>query len=463
MSAPMLLAVNAAGLALMLVLYLAPSKYVIADQLVAAMLLVLLGVRGLRPSGAMEGVKHLVPLLVMLLYVPTFGAASVAEALPWIKGIMIGLMCYLLLYAIFCNEAVEHRRLLAVGIFLAPGLVYFTLMWLDIFWALFNHKVAFHTNSNFGLLEHIKDVPRVGRRYLSMALMHLLCGAGLLAWYFHHPLIRRVALILFGAGLLSLALLDARAAYLSVILGGMLLFLAVGPQWTMRQLGRITGMGGMTYLLLGGLLLVVAGVGYNAGKSRWNSLEESLAAATHDVFESQVPLSRRPFVDGDFWNSPIEDLGACYREQQFRCRVDQSAYLRIAWLLVGGRSLIDHPLGIGYSPDYLGRLWGVAGQTGKYQRADSFMVEHIVTFGLPGILLYALLVGRLLYSLRRSIRARTASFMHVGVCALILVCIGRALVDVFDEGLWRYLMALLGIYYGLLHPSEIRDRRIQNA
>ena len=104
----------------------------------------------------------------------------------------------------------------------------------------------------------------------------------------------------------------------------------------------------------------------------------------------------------------------------------------------------------------MGRLWGVAGDTGKYQRCDSFLVEHIVSFGLPGVALYALLVWGVLATLRRAMRVGTASAGLVLVCGIILVCVGRSLVDVFSEGLWRYLMALLGIYYGLLHASEGR-------
>lgn len=130
----------------------------------------------------------------------------------------------------------------------------------------------------------------------------------------------------------------------------------------------------------------------------------------------------------------------------------------MAWLLVGLTSVVDHPLGIGYSDNYLGRLWGVAGDDGKYQRSDSFLVEHIVSFGLPGIALYGWLVWGVLRTLQRSVRSGEASATLVLVCGIILVCVGRGLVDVFSEGLWRYLMALLGMYYGLLHADGRRTK-----
>ena len=187
-------------------------------------------------------------------------------------------------------------------------------------------------------------------------------------------------------------------------------------------------------------------------------MSDSFAAAAHDVLHWEVELAQRPFVNESYWNAPIEDIDACYLEGHFRCKIDQSAYLRMAWLLSGMQSLIEHPWGIGYSDDYMARLWGVAGEKGKYQRSDSFLVEHIVSFGLLGIMLYALLVWGLLRSLRSAMRSGYASVVLVAICGIILVCVGRGLVDVFTEGLWRYLMALLGMYYGLLHSNEWRTR-----
>lgn len=187
-------------------------------------------------------------------------------------------------------------------------------------------------------------------------------------------------------------------------------------------------------------------------------MSDSFAAAAHDVFDSEVEMAQRPFVNESYWSAPIVDIDTCYLEGHFRCRIDQSAYLRMAWLLSGMQSLINHPWGIGYSADYMARLWGVAGEKGKYQRSDSFLVEHIVSFGLVGIVLYAWLLWGLLRSLRCAIRTDNATVVLVAVCGIICICVGRALVDVFTEGLWRYLMALLGMYYGLLHSNQWRTR-----
>lgn len=453
-------AASALLLSIIFTLYLAPSKYFMADLLAALLLVIAIGAFGLRRSGVITAIKPLAPLLAMLLYVVVFDLSRGDEsgAAPYVRELLIGFVPFLLLYVMFRNQTRSDAPVLAVGVFLVPGLVHIAFMYLDIVLAIQQGDVPFLSSSKHGLLEYIKEAPRVGRRYLSLALLHLLCGGLLMAWYLRRAPTRYWAWGLSSFSVLSLALLDARAAYASVLIGGGLLAMAVGPSraWQSLKSFMPTGPGGR--LLLVSLLVASAGLGYSAGKSRWVAMSYSFAAAAHDVFDSEVELAQRPFVNESYWSEPIEDIDACYLEGHFRCKIDQSAYLRMAGLLSGIQSLVEHPLGIGYSDDYMARLWGVAGEQGKYQRSDSFLVEHIVSFGLPGSMLYALLVWSLLRSLRYAVRSCNAPILLVAVCGIILVCVGRGLVDVLTEGFWRYLMALLGMYYGLLHSKEWRTK-----
>lgn len=449
-------------LSVIFTLYMAPTaaKYQSADMLAAALLVLGLTTIGVRRSELIGAIKPLAPLLAMLAY----GSARLlllgdgGGAYLW--QLLFGFVPYLLFYLLFRNQSLTATRapLLIMAIFILPGLVHVAYMYFDIGLALQKGAVAFMESSKQGLLEYVKESPRVGRRYLSVAILHLLCGALLMAWYFRRSLGRYCAWVIAGLCVLSLALLDARAAYVSVIIGGLLMVFAVGPARAWQALRSFLPIGLGWKLVLAGLLAGAIAVGYSAGKSRWVAMSYSLQAAAHDVLDAKEELAQRPYVNAAYWSAPIEDINTCYLEGHFRCKVDQSAYLRVAWLLVGLTSVIDHPLGIGYSDDYLGRLWGVAGDEGKYQRSDSFLVEHIVSFGLPGIALYGLLFWGVLRTLRRSVRSGDASAAMVLVCGIILVCVGRGLVDVFSEGLWRYLMALLGMYYGLLHSNEWRTR-----
>lgn len=443
----------AVWLSVIFTLYLAPSavKGLMADLMVALLLLVL-ATFGLRRSGWVAGIRPMIPLLALLVYL--FAQVFMLGhegSIPYARQLLYGFAPYMLLYLLFRNQPMEQSQLLVMAVFIIPGLVHVGYMYLDVYIAIRQGDVAFMSSSRFGILEYVKDVPRVGRRYLSVALVHLLCGGLLLARVYGHVPARYWAWGLSGFSVLSLALLDARAAYVSVVIGGLLLAGAIGPGRAWGALRSFFQAALGRKLAMAGLLVAAVALGYNAGKSRWVVMTYSVEAAVHDVFDATKRLEVRPYVNASYWSAPIADVGKCYVEERFRCKVDQSAYLRMAWLLVGLQSLVEHPLGIGYSADYLGRLWGVTGDNSKYQRSDSFLVEHIVSFGLPGVLLYALLYLGVARTLRRAVQAHVANPALVVVCGIIFVCAGRSLIDVFSDGLLRYLMALLGMYYGLLH------------
>lgn len=454
----------AVWLSVIFTLYLAPSreKYEAADMLAAALLVLTIMVRGARPSELVAAIKPLAPLLLMTTYVLLQGLTpgyAGGMGMQYALQLLYGLVPYLLFYLIFRHRTGAQADTLLMAVLIIPGVVHIAYMYLDVFRAIQGGEVAFLTSSKFGLMEYVKDAPRVGRRYLSMALLHLLGGGLLLAWHVRVGPLRYLAWILAGLSVLSLALLDARAAYVSMFIGALLLAWVVGPRQTWQSAKQVFQWRRGWKLVAAGVLIAAVTLGYSAGKSRWVAMAYSFDYAVHDVFHEQMPLSERPYVDRAFWNTPIDDIDECYREENFRCRVDQSAYLRMAWLLSGVQSLVNHPLGIGYTQDYMGRLWGVAGDDSKYQRNDSFLVEHVVSFGWPAIVLFGWLFWGVMSALRRALRAGQASAATIMLCAIVLACVGRAVVDVFSEGLWKYLMALMGIYFGLLHANGMQPKK----
>lgn len=451
-------------LSVIFVLYTAPTeaKYHAADVLVAVLLALSLVAIGVSRVGLADATKAVLPLVVMLAYVTAqVLALEDTSCWPYIQQLLYGFVPYLLFYLLFRNQPMAGRYvpLIIMAIFVLPSLVLVAYMYFDIGIALQKGLVPFMTSAKQGLLEYVKESPRVGRRYLSVAMLHLLCGGVLMAWYCQRKLGRYGAWAIVCLSVFSLALLDARAAYASVIFAGLMMVLVVGPMRAWQEVQTILLIGLGWKPVVTGLLAGAIAVGYSAGKSRWVAMSNSFQSAAHDVFDTKEDLAQRPYINARYWSAPIEDIDKCYPEGHFRCKVDQSAYLRMAWFLVGLSSIVDLPLGIGYSDNYFGRLLGLAGGEGKYQRSDSVLVEHIVSFGLPGLPLYGLLFwGGVLRTLRRSGQSGEVSAATVLACGIILVCVGRGLVDVFSEGLWRYLMALLGMYYGLLHSNEWRTR-----
>lgn len=456
-------ALIAFGLSVVFTLYMAPTpaKYQTADMLVAVSLVLGMMTVGVRRTQLVDAIKPVAPLLGILAYMIAqlllFGAIGNK---PHIQQLLYGFLPYILLYLLFrnCAQLVSHTPFLIMSLFILPGLVHVAYMYFDIGIAIRDGLVPFVTNSKHGLLESVKDSLRVGRRYESVAMLHLLCGGLLMVCHFRVSPGRFWAWSLVGLSVLSLALLDARAAYCSLAIGGALMVASVGPMRAWSALRNILPTGLRFRLALVVLLAGVVAIGYSAGTSRWVAMSYSVQSAVYDVFGANDELATRAYVDAGYWNVPIEDAKKCYLEGYFRCKVDQSAYLRVAWMLEGLSAVIDHPFGIGYSDNYMGRLWGVEGGVGKYQRIDNFLVEQLVSFGIITVVLYGLLCCVLMCTLLRVVRSGEAIPTLVLVCGLLLVCIGRGLIDAWSEGLWRYLMALLGLYFGVLHANQMRTK-----
>jgi hypothetical protein len=349
---------------------------------------------------------------------------------------------------VFRNQESSQASVLLVVLFIFPGVIHLACMYLDIFLAIQQRDVH---------IENIKDTLRVGRRYVSMALVHLLVGNILMANIFAYRKFKYWVWGLLFVSILSLALLDARAAYVSLFIGGILLTvcLGVGRIWT--SVKSLLKGNGLTNIVAVCTLMAVVTLGFKAGQSRWPVMIYSFKAAIHDVFDESSNTAIRPYVDQAYWSS---DLRQCIVDYHPRCTLDQSAYLRMAWLLEGARSLVKHPFGIGYSDDYMNRLRGLSDNEKMYRHTDSFLIENIVYFGVVGILLYAALLWGVTWTLVRAVKEKHVTRVTLAVVALIIfVCAGRAMVDVLSLGLWRYFMALLGIYYGLLHSNMTRMRR----
>lgn len=448
-----------------LTLYLAPSEAkLLAANGMSLALLIALWAR-YRPSAreigaGLQPLWPLLPLAVFALGQELWGAGGSNQWYRYTLALANGVLPYLSFHLMLSRNSEETNTLLPMGLLVIPGLVHLGFFGLDILQALHQDDPIFTPSSRHGLLEHVKDVPRVGRRYLSIALLHLLIGGVLVAWLARAKRNLRMAWVLIAISAAALAVLDARAAYVSLAIGGVLLGwslrgrLTSGAQAWVRRLRQ-----GQALMVLFALALLLA-VAYNAGKSRWLSMHYSFQAAHHDVFLRSDPKPMRPYVDIEFWNAPIADIDRCYLAAEFRCAVDQSAYLRMAWLLSALEAAKDHPWGIGYSEDYMGRLWGVQGQSGKFQRADSFLIEQLICFGWMGLACLAALIGGVCATLRRLWHSQpVCDAVAVAAAAAVLVSFGRSLVDVMDDGFWQYLMALMGIYYGRLRWIHLQRER----
>jgi hypothetical protein len=339
--------------------------------------------------------------------------------------------------------------------FLIPGLIHLGYMYFDIVRLIIDDKILFVSSSMQGLLEHVKDSPRVGRRYLSVALTHLILGGVFLGLAFENVRARYWGVAVVSVAFLSLALLDARAAYVSMMGGAVVMLFAPVFRSSIKTAFSLLRKHDWLRFLFALMMIAVIGLAYNTGKSRWLSMEYSVTEALKDASPQTQSASPQPFVDSSYWEKPIANIKECYETKQFRCQVDQSAYLRVAWLVSGISSLVAHPFGIAYSENYMERVFAEKAGENKYKKTDSFIVEVMVAFGYVGIILWAWLWGNAVYAMsavRQKVREHEVIISLLA--AIVFACVTRSMIDVVSDGLWRYLMALLGIFYGLLHSHR---------
>lgn len=446
-------------LSLIFTLYLAPSKHIFGDLLSLLTLASVISIVGVRASNIRQGLQPLMPLVALTLYALLFEVLGRGENnIDYIHELTSGFAPFLLVYVLLrTNKRLQPIHIL-LGAFILTGFVHIGYMYFDIWTAFRSHDIRLINTAGFGALESIKDAPRVGRRYLSMALIHLLFGSLLLAIIVRMKWLRFTAYWAAFVAILSLALIDARSAYFSLF-GGFLIFLLIfGKSHLTKQVEKALKIKPLIWILLFLVIACSVLVAYNSGKSRWSVMSYSIQAAYTDVM-ANGDRTMRPFIDSDFWMQPIADEEECIADRHFRCKVDQSAYLRTAWVLEGLRSLIDEPWGIGYSYDYMARRWDVAGDSHKYQHIDSSTTQQAVTYGLVGLFLFGMFMFKLVIAAFSSEKTdRPAFLFSLMLILLILVYLVRSTFDLITDGAWRYLMTLMGMYYGLLHSSAVEPK-----
>jgi FkbM family methyltransferase len=442
-----------AVMAVVMALYLAPTK----DDDATALVLVLGAVSLVAGRGRTTHWRALWLLWPLAL----LGAYAVfldlvfpqASALPLVMRLALTAVVFWVFHHLFAGMRMGRRYLWPIFVVAAPAAVHLVYMAFDIVVWVMDQDVVY--------LSSVKDVPRTGRRYLSHALAPLLVATLLIGARVRPA---RYLPLVFMAGvvlpLLALALLDARAAYLA-LLGVIVLTCLVRP---LRQ-AFVHGASVWKRRLPGFQALLVAAamaavlLGYASGKPRWEAMASSFSAALADVNAWGGGETRRPpFADTGYWSRSANER--CVLNQA-RCEVDQSMYLRTAWMVHALRQLLAHPLGVGLRPDLMNFEASRAPDgidRSQNTAGDNFLIETGLAFGFVGLGLYALFWWRIL----RIGVLSTAQGRRRPLFALLTVIIGmgvlRGFVDVLSQGLWYYWIAMVGILSGCAFQDSPRLR-----
>jgi O-Antigen ligase len=440
-------------LAAVLVFYMAPSKYRYGDAFIFLYWIFFVWwcfqhMRLLLPfANSINFLKNEASGLIKLHAV--FVIQTIFIFCLWVAGIEIdgevldkllwGLAAYLSIFFLFTRFVFINPTLIVGSVLVIAGFVHLCLMYVDIGAAYWDGRLVFAGNPRWGLLEGIKDLPRVGRKYLSFAMINMIFGCLILA--INNPIKKRYFYFVGALGVIAIVLVDARSAYVSIFLIAVILLIF---KWR-TIFFKVAGMRliGLQPILALCLILIILTFAYESGKSRWGFMAYSFSKAYEHVFVSIEPVVLRPYVNEDFWSAPILNLREYYANHEFRCEVDSSAYLRMAWLLEGVRQAVDHPFGVGGSPNYMGRIWGVEGVESKFQRVDSEFIMFFVSYGLVGLFFYFIMLFSAMMPICRPSKTKL-DWVVVSISSLVITMLIRGMFDTISDGLWRCMMVLCG-------------------
>jgi hypothetical protein len=181
-------------------------------------------------------------------------------------------------------------------------------------------------------------------------------------------------------------------------------------------------------LVAGAVLLVAVPVllGYLSLRSdpRWTNLRETVAIAWDtDTHRAWLDMATHPL--------PRLANGSV---------VDESAYLRVAWLKEGARLALENPLGVGYGRAAFGRGLQEKYGANAAGHSHSGLLDVALAEGIPGVLLWSAMLASLLVFAIRSFR-RNRDYASLLLLAIVSGYIVRMLIDsnVRDHMLQQFL------------------------
>lgn len=435
---------------------------------------VMSGPRGLWANHFRAVVKLTWPIWGMLGYAWLFvfvnpvSSPSISSFTQWM---LLGMACFLVNYLLF-SRLEEFPWKWAILILLGAGLVQLFVYAYDISIAYVQGRII--------SMEYLKDIPRVGKKFVSLAVAELFFLSlvlvdfkirGYSAW----------SLVLAWLSLLTIASLDARAEYFALGVTFMLVLSwgkarRVVHDWLLR----LTPNRWSSYFMVLVIVLTTIMVAGMAGSQRWAQFLTSVNAAvktdhggatkgdhnTSDLSESKNTQDEiKKWASPSYWNSHESN-------DRFRYTVDSSAYLRLSWIKFGVNNFIESPWGIGVNQFPLQELLNqkfpeLKAQNLLYKDAEfhSAFLDMAVCLGLPGVC-FALYFFYRLFKKSYVIWEKPDdnwSWVAFAVAVILGSALLRLVVDGLTEGLWYYVMSVAGILAGTTAAKEISSEFVSDA
>ncbi|TCP13083.1 O-antigen ligase-like membrane protein [Crenobacter luteus] len=323
----------------------------------------------------------------------------------WLRVLQTGFMGLLVLplFAARGEGALGARRLfcyLLVAMWLVPLLQSLDVLWL---WFKLGSLPWMQTRLGYSKMEMSVHINLVASFLFAELAARLVAGR---RWL---PLSWPVLLFMLATCLFSGLAIATRNA--TIGLAGMVLSLTLmAVLFRARDWGWAKTLGGLGAGLL--LLAVVAGVSWQSDP-RWKT------------FVQTVPLSLdteryQSWRDREAFPLPaLPDGGVA----------EVSAYERIAWIKIGSQLILREPLGQGIAGDNFHRLVErYYGESKTTSQSHSGVINFALANGIPGLLLWLLLLGALVYAGGRAFY-RDGLVPGLFLMMLVLSYAGRSLID----------------------------------
>jgi hypothetical protein len=439
-------------LSIVITLFLSPEKYYYGLGFLAFLLAFNLKII-FKLENYLAPIKFYSPLIILFIYylfIQKFYNLNQSSVINerYILGFIIFIAFYLL------NTSKNYSNFyLIISFFIVPAAIHLIYMYIDV--------LNFFEAKNYIELIDIKNVPRVGRRYLSTVLLSALLTSSAIVLIRTQRGLPIFPYCFCVFSLLSLGLLDTRASYVALFLSLFFLIFVKNLRALAGQAWKIYAKEIPLFPLINTIVLVLfIFLALSSGSERWSRF----IGTTAYVFQSQAETSADKIASSQInnenilnkpegWNSNLspEEIKRCMRNNELRCVVEQSVYLRLTRLIEAINIVKIFPFGVGYREEFYESLnsneliiSGIKVRGGGL--GDNLLVENIISFGYIGVLLMMIFCGHIIYlSIVR--KTLTNERVYCAIFSFVLFsCIVRMHIDGFALGLWGYFNALLGIF-----------------
>ena len=193
-------------------------------------------------------------------------------------------------------------------------------------------------------VEKVRFFPRVGSQYLSLSCLGGIFSSYLILKRTKENFYKFTLILLIFACVLLICLMQNLETILSAFFAVCIFYFLRKREKFSISLKKVVNYSFLKKVIL--ILLVTSSFWVIAKETRLTSVYHSVNLAFDSVFENKTIMGYRAHMESEFWViTPTSENFPVKEDYRDRIYVDQSIFLRSAWLLSAINSVITHPMG----------------------------------------------------------------------------------------------------------------------